>query len=165
MGQKSCEKIGFGGNAKRLFKKMQPDPGRTFMTLADFDTKSYNAIQKGDFRSLLEEDEPSEKTKKHEMTFMERSDDSNWHKVRKSWEMAQREQFAKATRNTEPFSSDAHQLPDKADEFHVLCQRKYGSVISAWRRLLDQEQTGRLSFNEFCQACRRLGYSGDLRKL
>jgi hypothetical protein len=49
-----CAKVGFAKDAKQLFKVMQPDPGRTLMTIRDFDTKAFNAMSRGDYRMLSE---------------------------------------------------------------------------------------------------------------
>ena len=42
---------------------------------------------------------------------------------------------------------------------------KYGSVVSGWRFGFDFDFNGKLSFHEFCNACRLLGISGNIRKL
>ena len=47
----------------------------------------------------------------------------------------------------------------------MLCKRKYGSMVGAWRQCLDSDHNGKLTFNEFCAALRRLGYVGNFRKL
>merc|ERR1719456_1208615 len=53
---------------------------------------------------------------------------------------------------------------NKADFLRVLKQR-YGNLHRAWRQALDLDANGRLSFVEFCQAVRAIGYVGNLRKL
>jgi hypothetical protein len=164
--QKACTTIGFSGNAKQLYKALLANnKNRGYITLQDFDTKAFIAVSRGDYKCLIEEEPGTGKKKRKEMSFDERNDDAAWHKVRKAWEIAQRDEFAKTCRSGDPFYSKAMDFPDKADDFHVICKRKYGSVISAWRQCLDQEQKGKLSFNEFVHACRRLGCKGDLKKV
>lgn len=156
-----CEKVGFIGDAKSLFKVIQPDASRSFMCLRDFDTKSYHALSRGDFRMMAQQESQTNTKHPLEMTFHERNAEGFFYKIRQAYEVSRREEFAKVCQTSVPTDD----FPDKAEDFPTCCQRKFGSVISAWRNCLDQEKSGRLAFNQFCQACRRLGYSGDLRAL
>jgi Ca2+-binding EF-hand superfamily protein len=49
--------------------------------------------------------------------------------------------------------------------FVELLRRRCGTITAAWRLILDRDGTGRMSFAEFCQACRDLGYNGNLKSL
>merc|ERR1719440_2767529 len=42
---------------------------------------------------------------------------------------------------------------------------RYGTITAAWRQLLDPVSTGRLSFIDFCEACRELGYQRRMKQL
>jgi hypothetical protein len=48
--------------------------------------------------------------------------------------------------------------------FRTYLNKKYGSVVAGWRKL-DIDKNGKLSFYEFCNACRAMGYHGNLKKL
>jgi len=48
--------------------------------------------------------------------------------------------------------------------FRTYLTKKFGSLTAGWRAL-DIDGNGRLSFNEFCIACRKMGYHGNLKKL
>lgn len=48
--------------------------------------------------------------------------------------------------------------------FKKLLVRKFGSILRAWRKV-DSDGNGRLSYNEFCGACRALGYAGNVKIL
>merc|ERR1740129_190153 len=48
--------------------------------------------------------------------------------------------------------------------FRTYLKKKFGSMLAGWR-LLDQDGNGRLSHGEFCMACRRMGYHGNLKSL
>merc|ERR1719359_780479 len=51
------------------------------------------------------------------------------------------------------------------EEFKRLLIRKYGSIAMAWKYALDLSGDGKLSFSEFCHACRNNDYQGNLRDL
>jgi hypothetical protein len=48
--------------------------------------------------------------------------------------------------------------------FRTHLKLTYGSVLAGWR-VLDKDGYGRLSFQNFCSACRRMGYHGNLKLL
>mmetsp|Transcript_64842 Transcript_64842/g.182990 ORF Transcript_64842/g.182990 Transcript_64842/m.182990 type:complete len:319 (-) Transcript_64842:101-1057(-) len=67
-----------------------------------------------------------------------------------------------------------HELREDTNKLHNGCKgaagfRRYlrghfGSIGAGWRAL-DEEQVGKLTFNEFCMACRRIGFHGNLKSL
>eukprot|EP00931_Biecheleriopsis_adriatica_P007443 TRINITY_DN108721_c0_g1_i1.p1 TRINITY_DN108721_c0_g1~~TRINITY_DN108721_c0_g1_i1.p1 ORF type:complete len:1204 (+),score=286.18 TRINITY_DN108721_c0_g1_i1:87-3614(+) len=62
-------------------------------------------------------------------------------------------------------SDDVEFFGSKGKEgFRNYLEKKYGSVVCGWRAL-DRDKSGRLSFAEFCMACRAMGYHGNLKKL
>merc|ERR1719160_1072898 len=52
-----------------------------------------------------------------------------------------------------------------AEGFRKLLAWRYGSKTRGWRLALDMDRKGRVSFVEFCQAARNIGYEGPLRRL
>eukprot|EP00440_Ansanella_granifera_P041816 gb/GFBE01045337.1/.p1 GENE.gb/GFBE01045337.1/~~gb/GFBE01045337.1/.p1 ORF type:complete len:1196 (+),score=297.39 gb/GFBE01045337.1/:1-3588(+) len=48
--------------------------------------------------------------------------------------------------------------------FKKFLESKCGTIVSGWRAL-DKDRSGRLSFSEFCIACRAMGYHGNFKKL
>eukprot|EP00928_Gymnodinium_smaydae_P042025 TRINITY_DN2836_c1_g2_i2.p1 TRINITY_DN2836_c1_g2~~TRINITY_DN2836_c1_g2_i2.p1 ORF type:complete len:1297 (+),score=271.84 TRINITY_DN2836_c1_g2_i2:114-4004(+) len=155
---KACEGIGYA-DAATLFKRIQPDSHRSFITIRDFDLKSFHCLSRGDYR-MLSEQEPDNK-RPLDKTFAERNFEGFFYQIRRAWEMSRREEFAKACNMVHP---GAH-LMDTEEEFLERCKRKHGSIIGAWRGCLDSDQNGKLTFNEFCNACRRLGYQGSFKAL
>jgi len=158
---KACQKVNFEGDAERLFLLMRPEAGRRNMSLKDFDTKAYQAFARNDFRMLSEADSDGFKPSPLEMTFNERTEAGFFFQIRKAWNTSRRKEFKKACRIYDP----PKQKVDTPEKFVSLCSRKYGSMVAAWSLGLDVEGQGRLNFNEFCDAARRLGYIGSLRNL
>lgn len=163
---RACKSVAYAGDAKKLFKHMQPESSRTFLTLKDFDTKAYMALCRGDFRMITEKEGFNRHENYHhnnlsEMSFDERMTSGFYHQIRRAWNEARREEFAKAVKT----ANAPEHLADSAEDFKVLCVRKYGSMLKAWRDCLDWDHNGKLTFNEFCGALRRLGYAGDFRAL
>lgn len=158
-----CEKVGFSGDAALLFQKMRPEAGRRFLTLKDFDTKAYNALHRGDFRMISESEHEMRESQKRpmDMTFHERQEAGFFYQIRKAWDAAKQAEFAKACRLA---NHPDHEIASN-EAFQSLLMRKYGSIIGAWRNCLDADHNGKLTFNEFCQAVRWLGYTGNLKTL
>lgn len=50
-------------------------------------------------------------------------------------------------------------------EFIRILVGRFGSVVRAWRQHLDKHEIGRLSFVQFCNAARAMGYCGNLKQL
>ncbi|CAK0852593.1 unnamed protein product [Prorocentrum cordatum] len=157
----ACQKVGFQGKAKKLFRVMQPDATRRFLTLKDFDTQAYQALSRADFRMLSESDAPNADGRSPlQMSFHERQESGFYWNIRRAWDKAEQDEFARACRfNTKDF------VIDSVEEFETLCRRNFGSMMGAWRLCLDSDHNGKLTFNEWCAALRRVGYSGDLKAL
>jgi len=49
--------------------------------------------------------------------------------------------------------------------FRQLLIRRCGTVVGAWRSVLDSGRHGRISYYEFCRGCQKLGYDGKTRTL
>merc|ERR1719305_724280 len=49
-------------------------------------------------------------------------------------------------------------------EFKKVLSEKFGNMARAWR-IMDSDGNGKLSFMEWCHACRATGYNGDVRNI
>mmetsp|Transcript_6314 Transcript_6314/g.15158 ORF Transcript_6314/g.15158 Transcript_6314/m.15158 type:complete len:1113 (-) Transcript_6314:141-3479(-) len=158
---KVCTDVGFAGDAQALFRVMQPERARRFLTLQDFDQKAYQAFSRGDFRMLSEKEQEGTEKKPSEMTFMERQQAGFFYQYRKAMDAAKRDEFHRAV----GLANIPEHLVDTKDEFENLITRRFGSMICVWRTVLDTDGNGKLTFNEFCAGVRRLGYGGNLKEL
>jgi len=154
-----CERVGFSGDAKKLFHHMQPEAGRRFITLKDFDTQAYLALSRGDFRMLSEDH--SQTKAPLDMTFEERQQQGFFFQIRRSWDAAQRDEFKHASKS----ANEPGIRIDNVEGFHDLCIRSCGSLMGAWRTVLDADHDGRVTYNEFCKGARQLGYAGSIKQL
>merc|ERR550534_2937467 len=112
---------------------------------------------------MLSEADPDAHKRPFDMDFHQRQESGFQYQLKKAWAIAMREDLRKACKMGKG-EVPAH-LIDTAEEFEALCTRTYGSIICAWRYCLDLDANGKLTFNEFCKAIRRVGYCGDFREL
>ena len=49
--------------------------------------------------------------------------------------------------------------------FKLFLNQKFGNLVRAWRTVLDPDRNGRVQFTDFCQACRQMGFQGNLKAL
>jgi len=69
-------------------------------------------------------------------------------------------QTALTRRSTTFFASNSD-----IQEFKTSLEKKFGSITRAWRVGLDADASGLMDFQEFTEACRAIGYIGNLRTL
>merc|ERR1719305_2128554 len=46
-----------------------------------------------------------------------------------------------------------------------MLNRKYGNLLRAWKYAFDTNNNGKISFIEFCNSCRNIGFAGSLKSL
>lgn len=153
-----CNKVGWAGNARWLFRNLQAERGRKFLTLADFDTQAHNALSRGDFRMVTEK---KERVNPITQTFNERQNNCFSTQWSRAQSIAQREGIKEISDQLRALDIGAGNL----DSFKALLVRRFGSITAAWRNHLDADANGKLSFGEFCQAVRMIGYTGNLKNL
>eukprot|EP00397_Hematodinium_sp_SG-2012_P001496 GEMP01001499.1.p1 GENE.GEMP01001499.1~~GEMP01001499.1.p1 ORF type:complete len:1211 (+),score=204.26 GEMP01001499.1:238-3870(+) len=154
--------IGYEGNVNDLFSLLKRDPTKSFLTMRDFDEQCAEACRRRDFRMMTATPvEKNAKTKKTAMSFFERQEHSFDHQWRKTLDMAQDEGLERRTEIVECVDIGARTLND----FKDLLARRFGSVVRGFRKGLNTESEGRISFFTFCNATRVLGYAGNLKEL
>jgi len=59
---------------------------------------------------------------------------------------------------------DSKMLPAKTlKELKRTLVNQYGSLMKAWKEGLDRDGSGTISFDEFCEAAKRIGFLGDVK--
>ncbi|CAE6960999.1 CLIC1 [Symbiodinium sp. CCMP2592] len=49
--------------------------------------------------------------------------------------------------------------------FKLFLNQRFGNLVRAWRQSLDLNRSGTVHFTDFCQACRQMGFQGNLKAL
>merc|ERR1719478_157376 len=155
-------------DAKNVFYEFLTDPSVPKLTLDQIDQVAADCYKRGDYRMVTANRKgitPGAKNNMKEMqegmTFMERQKQQNsalWLMELSLQQRAHQDQAAK-----EKKMADIGAKSLKA--FKQLLATKYGSILGAWRRALDVSGDGKLSFMEFTNACRAIGYAGSVSKL
>jgi len=149
-------KMGFEGDAARVFRLYDIDGGGA-INLEEIDPKAYDAMMRGDDLLGLDVEQPKESMKGK--SFLDRQ---------KTGASARQEALGKAQRKAVEDAEAAKKAKDigasTLEGLKGQLVRKYGNMYRAWL-FLDGDGSGKLSFVEFCQACRNEGYSGNLKSL
>merc|ERR1719253_1886585 len=65
-----CCRLGYQGDAKKLFNHYKQEKGRRLLPLRDYDTHAFNAFQRGDLEMLADTNIPQQSLSK--MKFLDR---------------------------------------------------------------------------------------------
>mmetsp|Transcript_97461 Transcript_97461/g.173578 ORF Transcript_97461/g.173578 Transcript_97461/m.173578 type:complete len:884 (+) Transcript_97461:111-2762(+) len=176
---KACAKIGFARDAKDIWKVLDKDDSG-FASLDELDPKSAELL--AHFKMFFSEKfhtahgafaamDPEGKKKLSAQAF-----EAALH--RHGWKYSCRplfHQLDKAGRghvelNDLSFLESWSPLPyllskandDAKEEVRRLLLMKFHRYLKAWRHLLDRDGSNRCNWHEFTQACKSIGYSGDI---
>lgn len=144
---------------KQLFKMLQRNPRGGVLFLRDFDPPAFRSLVRQDPEMISEEKKPEKSGM--EMSFNERQDETfrqRWSKHNANLHRTEMAGEAQAERDKILASGDLESLKK-------TLRSKFGTVAMAWKNILDLDNHGRLSWTSFADACRRVGYLGDLLKL
>lgn len=149
-----CKDLGFSGDVDVLFESLKNDKTRNFMTLRDYDPPAMNAYLRKDMEMITES--PSIKGDK----FEERNYNSfqqRWSRMQSRQELASRKEAVEEELAKDKGASSVESMKE-------LFLHKYGTITCAWRHGFDGNENGRVSFVLFCNAMRRIGYSGNIKR-
>lgn len=155
---KHCKEIGWQGCTRTLFDSLKGDRNRQFMTLGDYDVRAHNAWNRGDMEMVSEEKITLGEVAK--LSFHERQEQcfsQRWARMKAKSDRSEMERT-----HTEALALDKGACSVTALKFTL--SRKFGTMTSAWKHALDIHGNGRLPFGDFCEALRRMGFVGDLKK-
>jgi hypothetical protein len=165
----ACSKLGvpaegedpFSGRTFKLFDLLDIE-ATGFVHLEQIDEQAYRAVLRGEAELLLaqarEGNQPlsREDRRKTGMTGATAASTRTTLMVRLEREQSEAER-AKLRR----MDRGAKTL----DEFLRILRGRFRTLVRAWRTVLDVHEIGRLSFAQFCHACRAMGYCGNLKGL
>jgi hypothetical protein len=151
------KEIGFDGDAAYLFRLLKPR-ARHYLTLEDFDHHATLAQFRGDETMMTMEKLEREPLK---MSFDERQQSTFMLRWKKQLSKDKMDRFKARDAALQSADIGAHDLQG----FKRLLIRRFGSIYRAWRKGLDTSGDNKLSFVEFTDACRAIGYAGSSKKL
>jgi len=154
-----CNAMGWQGDATKLFRELQTDQRSKFLPLRDWDKAACKAIARGDIDMISET--MHEKSGGLELTFDERQEASFHQRWAKAQAASYRNELGAMFKDARDKDCGAVDL----DSLKALLIRKYGTLAAGWRRGLDVNCMGRLSFYELCEALRKIGFNGTLKGL
>lgn len=179
---KSCRVMGWNGDVRALWKGLDADDsGVTTLTEVDASSARYLALLKHwadnefgsaevAFTAIQKKD--SRKAKKSEfLVFAQRfgypGSKSEISKIFNflDWEgkkyLLQADfVFLQAWRP--PTWLIAQPNPEAAEQLKTVLTRKYRHLVKAWRVAMDKDGSNRLSWGEFEEGCKRVGFKGDV---
>jgi Ca2+-binding EF-hand superfamily protein len=160
----ALQSIGFKGDSKKLFHFFTPNNGQTFISLEDVHPGAALCRMRGDKKMMTVGKGVSveQKEANKQMSFLQRQSMGN---MNTSWmkELADEQRLAVLARKQK--GQDADRGSKCLSEFKRQLITKYGSIANAWKFGLDTSGDDKLSFQEFCMACRANDYRGNLKGL
>jgi len=148
---KVCKDIGYPDKPKDLFFQLKKDQHQRYLTLEDIEVQ---AEVLGGVRTAGGTSGNS--TTLSPKAFNRRDSDALTNEDRGKLSRTNTENLRKAVKDKQLAANDAQ-------SFKKLLIRKYGSITAAWRHGLDFSGNGKCSYIEFTQACRDMGFNGDIR--
>ncbi|CAD7946585.1 unnamed protein product [Amoebophrya sp. A120] len=157
--KRKAKELGYTGDTKQLFYTFLLEQGRQYLTMGDLDPFLMKNYLSGHHEMILAPKITS--AEKSRMTFQERQSMSFSNRISQFMGLQKREALVQEER-----AKKAQIVAAKSEEgFKQQIVRRHGSMARAWRFGLDSDGNGRLSFNEFMQAARTLGYAGNMKTL
>lgn len=152
-----CKEVGWPGDARSLFLNLKEERSRKFMTLRDFDIKAWNANNRGDMEMISED---NRKVEPASLGFNERQEQS----FSQRWARMNAKMHRTELDKVQAESKSLDLAAGNEDSLKELLVRRYGTITAGWKHGLDVHGNGRLPFGDFCNALRRLGFNGNMRR-
>jgi Ca2+-binding EF-hand superfamily protein len=155
---KHCKDIGWSGDAHMLFQNLKEDRNRTFMVLSDFDAKAWHAHQSGDTEMLTVS--PQSAAQFNKLDFNQRQEQCfsvRFARMKSKMDRSEMEKVKSESKSRDKGAMNVSALK-------TLLLRRFGTMPAAWKHGLDVHCIGRLPFGEFCNAMRRIGFCGEMKR-
>jgi len=158
---KVCTKVQIDGGAK-IFDMLRTERARANLLLREFDTAAFDAHARGDMNMASDPKHVKETASAPlALSFNERQDGN----FAQSWSKVMGHEKRSSVANISAVHKKLDVGMHNFESLKQLLIKKYGTLAIAWRKGLDPETNGRLSFDKLCDATRKLGFSGQMRAL
>ncbi len=155
-----CEFFGWTKtDPMKLFNYFLLKQGQPYLTMTDLDPPMMKKLFTGHAELLFQKKPTHEEMKA--MSFEERQNASMQSRLGNFIGKKEREQVAKKEKEARAKLLASQCL----DSFMRQLTDKFGSIVRAWKKCLDTDGNGRLSYFEFVNACRGVGYAGNIKLL
>ncbi len=154
-----CKEFGYKRDPKKLFGFFLLQQGHQFLTMRDLDPAMQQNLYSG-HHELVYAEKPTAEERRN-MNFLERQELSMTAKIGKWMGKEKKEKLKKSQQEEKEKLIAATSIGG----FTKMLVHRYGSVARGWRKGLDKDGNGRLSYNEFASAARAIGYAGNIKVL
>eukprot|EP00929_Paragymnodinium_shiwhaense_P116402 TRINITY_DN8590_c0_g1_i1.p1 TRINITY_DN8590_c0_g1~~TRINITY_DN8590_c0_g1_i1.p1 ORF type:complete len:1661 (-),score=510.83 TRINITY_DN8590_c0_g1_i1:48-5030(-) len=161
--KEACVALGWKGDVHELFHFLMPHPGCKYITMADLDPMAMAAYYRGDTRAMLNEGPDTvlsdgTKGRRTSVGLVRSTTASKWSQ---SLGKSTRDKVANHAKERDARRMGATTLQG----FKKVLIQRFGSIVAAWREILDKDGNGRLSFGELAEGARLANFAGDVRAL
>lgn len=167
-----CVDLGWTGcDPKKLFVYLRADQSKRWITISDIDPEVTAAIYRGDYHLITHQRPKSPPVSDEEGGASGEEDrpKSGQAGAGQTVNSVWNEELGKRIKRESMLKASAEKNrrmgAQTLEAFKKQIVTRYGSTVTAWRQALDQDGNGKLSFGEFCMACRELSYNGNMKGL
>uniref|UniRef100_A0A7S4R6Z4 EF-hand domain-containing protein n=1 Tax=Alexandrium monilatum TaxID=311494 RepID=A0A7S4R6Z4_9DINO len=166
--RKCCERLKLDLDPRKLFEMLRSGPKDRGMTLQQFDTDAWRRFSTGDFGGLLSKPNseflddfpPLGEEIPVPLEVMYHTQRDGIRKWRQTLFLRDRAWIERAASQNTKYRAGVNM-----DNFRDALRRRHRSLLCAWRKALDPDGRGRISFGEFVMALGHLSINGELRSL
>jgi len=151
---KACEALGYPFDTHKLFRCLQPVPGRPLITIWDLDPMCTRLRQRGQIPYITQPRSPISAPGKKKMGFGEEDRGSS------------RASASHSERRTKVVPGDELSLLARvplSQQLRTSLTKKYGSTVAAWRQAMDPDIVGTVAFGKFCVVCENSMFTGNAK--
>lgn len=154
----ACDRLGYGYSPKKLFRCLQPTPGKLMLTIWDLDPECTKKMQRGERPVFRQPKSPVRPPASGKSCPRAAGEEYYAAKMRAAEENGT---LPSQKKNEEYMKAGSSLLPVLRQNLRV----HYGSTLAAWRTAMDPKLTGSISFGSFVLGLEETGFSGNVKAL